>query len=208
MPVDRADVARVALEGTWQGEDFVCVLHFHQASNIDLTITDLDNIAGDLGDTSANAKSLAKFWENFDTGSVINTLHVTTLADVDPLGVDYSVNIAGTSTAGDTPAFVALVAKWGTGFASRRRQGRTYIPGLNTGMWQSGDPDRLDTSFASGVATDLAAFRAAWEADVNYSFVIFSQVQELATPGTGTAVVVTSAVNPVVGVQRRRKPTH
>lgn len=206
MTVDRSDILRISASGVFQAEPFVNVFHFRLDAGGAWSDTTVNDILDVLDDVAADDDAFAHMYTKMDAGLTVDTLEAVDLRAVDPVGVQRTVSIAGTSSGNDTPAMLSLVAKWETGFASRRRRGRTFFSGINVGMWNSSDPDRLDSTFAAGVLTNLTEFVDAWVANTDYSFVVFSRSAEEETPGTGDKTVLTAAVNPILGVQRRRRP--
>lgn len=207
MAVDEGRVCESVITGSFQGETFINVLHFARKDEVPLGTADLAAINALLISTGSDARSLKKLYTAMDAGLVLSKVKTTSLSEDAPLTNEVTTAIAGTSVGNDYPSMTAVVAKWGTGLASKRYQGRTYIGGINVGFVQTADPDRFDSAWTVSRAADYAAFAAGWTADATYDFVIFSRTDAEENPGAISWAPVTGAsINPLVAVQRRRRP--
>lgn len=207
MAVDQPAICQVAVNGTYQGETFVNVLHFARKDQADLNVGDLVSISNLLISTGADSRSLKKLYVPMDAGLVLSGIKAVSLSESAPLSVSTATAIAGTSVGNDYPAMTAVVAKWSTGYASKRAQGRTYIPGLNVGFVQTADPDRFDSAWVVSRAADYQAFAGGWTADATYDFIIYSRENAEEFPAVFAGYpVLTAGCNPLVAIQRRRRP--
>lgn len=207
MAVDQPKVAEAVITGSFQGETFINVLHFDRKDDGDMLSTDVAAINALLVSTGADARSLKKLFTPMDAGCVLSKVRTVSLGADTPFANEVSTAIAGTSVGNDYPSMTAVVAKWSTGLASKRFQGRTYIAGINVGFVQVADPDRFDSAWVVSRQTDYQAFATAWLADVDYNLVIWSKTAH-EDPGApfDRVPVLSAAVNPLVCVQRRRRP--
>lgn len=207
MAVDTPIVCETVVTGTFQGETFLNVFHFARKDEAPLTAVDLAAINTLLTSTGADARSLKKLYTAMDAGLVLSKVKSTSLDEQEPVTHEVATAIAGTSVGNDYPAMTAVVAKWSTGLASKRFQGRTYISGLNVGFVQVADPDRFDAAWQVSRAADYQAFASGWAADATYDFIIFSKTAFEESPsGTWAYPVVSASINPLVAIQRRRRP--
>lgn len=207
MAVDEPRVAESVVTGTFQGETWINVFHFTRKDAVPIGSGDCAAINTLLVSTGSDARSLKKLYTPMDAGLVLSKVKTTSLSEAAPLTAEVTTSIAGTSVGNDYPAMTAVVAKWSTGLASKRFQGRTYISGLNVGFVQVADPDRFDSAWAVSRAADYAAFAAGWVADATYDFVVFSRTYAEENPGdVSWAQVIAASVNPLVCIQRRRRP--
>lgn len=204
MPTDLPQVARVTLSGTYNGEKFANVLHFVKRDATDITASNLAALHGVLDDPAADNDAWLHILQRMDTAATVDTISSISLANTSPVALTSTVSLSGSSGGTDAPPLLAVVVKWTTQVATRRTRGRTYLPGVNTGMFQS-DADRLDTTFAANVATSAADFVTAWLANVTWAFIILSDTARQANDPIPFEEVVGSSVNPLFGVQRRRR---
>lgn len=206
MPTDLPQVARVAIEGTFNAERFVNVMHFFTRDASSWTASDLTLLLGVLDDAAADDDSLANIYQFMDAGVAIDTLTATSLDNTTPVQVSSSVNIVGTSVGTDLPPMLAVVVKWGTAVANRKYRGRTFLCGVNSNFPAATNSDRVDTTVLGTIATAAGEFEAAWEANVDFGFCILSNTdrQNPAIP-IPFQEVLTASANPLLCVQRRRR---
>lgn len=206
MATDLPNVARVAVEGTFDGERFVNVLHFFVRDGSPWTLLDLANLLGVLDDAAGDSDSLLHFYANMDVDLVIDTLTATTLDNTTPIQLIQSVSLAGGQTDANLPPMLAIVAKWGTAIASRRYRGRTFLCGVNAGHVSATNADRVDSTVAASILSDLNDFVAAWGANVDFGFCVLSTVDRQDPLIVSPFQEVTAAsLNPQICLQRRRR---
>lgn len=205
MPADLGWIARVAIEGTFNSERFVNVMHFCKTTTDFFTDAELETLLGILDDASTDNDALLHIYSVLDSGLLIDTLTATTLSTTAPLQRAASVSLAGTSGGTDYPPMCSATVKWSTSIASRQTRGRTFFTGLNGGMIGSSNSDRLDTTWAASLATKANEFAAAWVASSTFKFVVLSETRRQAGALVPVEEVTSASVNPLVTVQRRRR---
>lgn len=205
MTTDLPHVARVAIEGTFDSERFVNIMHFYKINLTGWSTLELADLLGILDDAGTDNDSLAHLYEQFDTGLAIDTLTATTLDTTTPFQVSTTVAIAGTNAGNNVPPMLAAVVKWGTAVASRKYRGRTFFTGLNVNFISGTNADRLDTTRAAALATEAEDFVTAWAANPDIGFCVLSQTDRLANNPSPFGEIISSSVNPLICVQRRRR---
>lgn len=205
MPTDLPQVARVAIEGTFNAERFVNVMHFFTRDASSWSATDLGLLLGVLDDAAADDDALLHIFELMDAGLVIDTLTATSLDNTTPVQVSATVSLAGTSVGADMPPMLAAVVKWGTAVASRKYRGRTFLSGLNAGFISATNSDRLDGTPSAAIAAAAGEFVDAWEANVDFGFCVLSQTDRQASVAIPFQEIISASVNPLICVQRRRR---
>lgn len=205
MPTDLPHVARVAIEGTFNSERFVNVMHFLNLSLAPITDAELGVLLGILDDASTDNDALLHLYSIFDSGVLIDTITATTLSNDAPVQRAATVALAGTSGGNDMPPMLAATVKWSTSVANRRSRGRTFFCGLNVGMVQTANSDRLDTTWAASLAARATDWVNAWVASSTWAFIILSETERQADFAVPFEEVTSASVNPLVTVQRRRR---
>lgn len=135
------DIWRVAVEGTYDGQEVVCTGHF-QAKSVGAT---------GAGAATALAGILNGFTTYLCTNLLWSNKHWQLLA-VPPTVGDTSFTQAGTSTAAGLPGTVAIVVSLRTGSAGRSYRGRIYVPGVDESVTDKG---QLVNPYLSGAQTNL-----------------------------------------------------
>lgn len=208
MAVNEPDIVRLAVEGTYQGQLWVNVFHFHKADNTAVTASDLNSLAAILDDAATDNDALAHLYTQMDAGLLTTRMVLTSLGSGGnvPVQKEQSITISGLSAGGsDAQAMLSIVVKWGTGIASRRSRGRTFLSGINTSM-QGTDPDYVGTTTSSAIGLAAQQWADAWAANTTWEFGVFSHVVDGAVETTQFAEIINASVNPVFAVQRRRRP--
>lgn len=205
MPTSLPQICRVAMEGSFNSERFVNVIHFWQRSNTAWTPTGIGVLASILEGAAAVNNAWLHIHQTMDAGSVYDTFTYTTLDNVSPIQVSRAVNLAGTSAGSDMPPMLAAVIKWQTALASRRGRGRSYLSGLNSGFVNGTNSDRLATTVTGDLQTRVTEFVAAWAASSTIGFVILSETDRAANALTPYREVTAGSPNPLICVQRRRR---
>lgn len=205
MGTDLPQVARVAIEGTFDSERFVNVMHFFTRDSSAWSATDLGLLLGVLDDAATDDDSLLSIYEQLDTGLVIDTLTATSLDNTTPVQVSSTVSLAGTNSGNNVPPMLAAVLKWGTAVANRKYRGRNFLSGLNVNFISSSNADRLDTTRSAALAAAAAGFVTAWGANADFGFCVLSATDRAATVAIPYQEVISSSINPLICVQRRRR---
>jgi hypothetical protein len=185
--------------GTNQGQEFNIVLHFRQQVD-------------DVGD----AQELADFVQNNVVPSLNDVASIdSTWAGVlarqltpekqDPFASQVTPNQPGGIASPSLPSFVSVIIQERTGFASRRKRGRIYMPAVPTSYVLDG---QLTAAAKTAFATECSSIMAA-VAGVNseWDLGIYSRttVAETGDPYDGFTQVTSMLANPILGTQRRRR---
>lgn len=205
MPTDLPWVAKLEVEGTYESERFVNVMHFSKTVTDPFTDAELATLLGILDDASTDTDSLAHIYSILDSGLLVDTLTLTSLSNDAPIQRSATVAIAGTSGGSNMPPMCSATVKWSTSIANRQSRGRTFFTGLNTGMMSASNADRLDTTWSASLATRASAFATAWAASTSFAFVILSAKQRQLNALVPVNEVTSASVNPLITVQRRRR---
>lgn len=205
MATDLPNIARVAVEGTFNAERFVNVFHFANRDGTPWTVTDLTILIGNLAAAASFDYSLLNIYQFMDAGVLIDTITATTLDTTTPIQVSTTVALAGTSVGTDLPPLLAVVVKWGTSVATRRRRGRTFLCGVNSNFPAAANSDRIDSTVLGTISTAAGDFMTAWAADPNFAFVILSPTDRAADVAVPWEEVASASANPLLCVQRRRR---
>lgn len=186
--------------GTVQGEVFNNVYHFIRKDFAEISASDLTALSAILDDAATDDDSAGALYRLMDSGLAISQLRFRGMGAPNFPFLNTSVSFAGTSSGNDVSAALAVVLSWQTGLGGGSNRGRTYIPGLNVGFVQTAAPSRLDTTWAATQLTEAQNWLNAWAGNATYSFAVFS-------PTNGDFQAITAVtINPIVGVQRRRRP--
>lgn len=205
MPTDLPDVARVAIEGSFNSERFVNVMHFRSATLSPLDGTDLAALVGILDDAASDDDSLLNIYSLMDAGLNIDTITATSLDTTTPAQFTAGVNLNGTAIGGDLPPMLSVCLSWKSAIANRKYRGRTFLTGLHSGFINSTNSDRLVSTFVSDMTTALSQWVAAWQANTDWRFIILSETDRQANVAAPYEAVTSGTVNPLVCVQRRRR---
>lgn len=205
MPTDLPNVARVAVEGTYDSERFVNVLHFYTRDGSPWSAADLTLLLGELDDPAVSDASILHLYQFMDAGVLIDTLTATSLDTTTPVQVSASVSLAGTSVGTNMPPMLAVVTKWGTAVANRKYRGRSFLTGCNSNHVSGTNADRVDTTVLGTIATAAAEFVLEWQANLDRGFCILSQTDRIANVAVPFQEVISASANPLLCVQRRRR---
>lgn len=206
MTTSRPDVCQTALKGTYQGEEFVNVLHFFKVDGTDLTAADLTAIHGILDDAPADTDAWRHIWQDMDSNAVVTEIHSRTMSTTAPIEVISTVSLAGGSAGADALPMLAAMLKWTGPFATRRSRGRTYLTGLTTSHWDASDTDQLSAATLAALAGHAEAFQNAWQANATYGFCIWSRQDALENNPTPVYEVRGGSCAAQIAIQTRRSP--
>lgn len=205
MPTDLPNVARVTIEGSFDAERFVNVMHFRRADNSAYSVAQLSTLLGKLDNASTDPQSLLSMYVNLDSGLVIDTLTARTLDSTTPIEFSSTVSLAGGGAGNNMPPMMCAVIKWQSAIATRSARGRTYLTGLSVGMVSTSNSDRLESTFLAALSADATAFQTAWQLDTDEKFTILSEKGRQANEPAPFHDVVSASVNPAIAIQRRRR---
>lgn len=205
MPTDLPQVARVSIEGDFDAEAFVNVMHFIKKDGLPMDQTDLLSLFTKLTGTAASNLSLASLYESMATGLTIRRLYAKTLATTLPIEREATTTIVGTTVGTNAPPMLATLIRWYTSVATRNFRGRNYLSGVRTVMINAANADLFSDVHVAAVAADASDWVAAWAADATFDFIVLSNTLRDANVATPWAVVASAAVEPLICVQRRRR---
>lgn len=205
MPTDSPEVARVELRGSFNGENFINVLHFARRDAAAMTQNDLQTIAGTLDDLAVDNDAWAHIFQSVDAGAVVDTIYLRTLDATTPIERFETVAISGTSVSADAPPMLAMLLRWTTEFATRNGRGRTYLPGVATGFIDGTDSDRINAGTLAVLQSRSEDFQGAWFLNATYMFCIYSRKLAAAFTPTPYSEVLGASVEPRFAIQRRRR---
>lgn len=205
MATDLPYVARVSVEGDYDAENFVNVMHFAKKDGLPFDQTDLLNLFTKLTGTAASNLSLASLYESMATGLTIRRLYAKTLSNTLPIEREATTTIVGTTVGTNAPPMLASLIRWYTSIASRSFRGRTYLTGVRTSMINAANADLFSDAHVALLASDAADWVTAWLADATFNFIILSNKLRAQDQPTPWDTVESSAVESLICVQRRRR---
>lgn len=206
MPTSSPEVCRTALSGTYQGEEFVNVLHFFKRDGTALTTVDLAAIHGILDDPATDDDAWLNIWQTMDANAVVTQIHSRTLSTDTPVELISTVSLAGVTAGADALPLLAIMLKWTSLYATRRSRGRTYLTGLNASHWDATDTDQVASSIQAALNINAGQFVTAWGLNATYGFCIYSRADAEALEVTPYNEVKGASVSPQVAIQKRRSP--
>jgi len=187
----------VALHGAQEGIPVVNIFHIKAPGAV--TFTDLENI-----------ETVFQEWVDSDwlpmlhNTYVLNDFTVLDISEEDGIKVThpYVSGNAGGVGGDPTPANAALVVSWRTAQTGRSYRGRTYVGAIGNNFMV--DPHNVDSTFASGVADNMAALKDAIET-AGYTLSVLSRVLNKVVRVVGVLTeIVSIIVDTKVDSQRRR----
>lgn len=205
MATDLPYVVRAEIEGSFESERWVNVMHFARVGLTTVTLADLQSLAGILDDAATDNDSLAHIYQTMDTQLTVDTLTLTSLSNASPVQYTTALAIAGTSSGANVPPMLAAVVKWSSAVATRSGRGRTFLSGLNTGFISSSNADRLASTVITDLTTRATDWVGAWDASAVWAFGVLSEKQRQENASFPFRDVVSATVNPLICVQRRRR---
>jgi hypothetical protein len=205
MPIPVINQAiRVDVYGTFQGQSWQNVLNIKRATAgvvSSTNLADLETFMNTSGSGGTGLKFLAGLYGGMDSGLATTKVTLTTYNGADSLRRDTALSAVGTSADTDEGAYLALVVRLQSAFASRRKQGRIFLPGVNRGMLDATNKSLVDASFRSGAITrmtNMANGLLSTSTD-EYALAVLSRVGESIEQAT------TLGVDSTIGLQRRRR---
>jgi hypothetical protein len=205
MPTDLPSVVRLTVEGAFDAERFVNVMHFRKVDGTAFSVTDIDALLDILEAATTDNRALLHIYDNLDAGLVIDTLTAKTLDSTTPIEEVRGVTLAGTEVGNNAPPMLAALVRWSTAIATRSARGRTYFTGLNTPMISTSNADQLDSTYRTQLQTAVAEFANAWFVDGDFEFIVLSQKGRLANEPAPYHQVQSGSVEASIALQRRRR---
>lgn len=127
---------------------------------------------------------------------------------MDPYNSTDSPNKQGLLTGGALPSFCAIVLQQRTGFASRRKRGRIYLPGVSVNYVQ----DSVLTSAAiTAIEAKLTTIMGNFPNGTNpFTLGVWSKTEWAASADVDAAFTPLTSIqiNSIIGTQRRRRIGH
>lgn len=206
MTTDLPKIVRVTIQGTYDGEPWVNVLHFSWDGAGDPAGTDISTLLGLLGSATTNPQSFGSLIRQMDINVAMTSLTGRTLSTTAPLERTLSVALTGNRVGNNLPPMMACLIKWNGAFALRTSRGRTYLTGVNDNMLNTSDSDQFSTASLSDVSTAATAFLNYWfVTNTSWSFIVLSRKQREANVAAPFDIVNSFEVEPRMCIQRRRR---
>lgn len=144
-------VQRLAIQGTYYGQQHVNVLHCASESVAGTTYpTDWQALANAFIDSVKTPLANVISW---------GTLKVTDLA-LPPRTWEYNLSKVGASASAEgLPGNAPIVISWKTGFAGRAYRGRQYVSGLVEAGCTNGN---VDSTYLTNLQTAINSFLGVW----------------------------------------------
>jgi hypothetical protein len=204
------DVMQCSVFGTWQGTPFVNVFHFAPTvpTAAPFSLAALNLVKGELQTIGAGGAGRHFFngiYNLMDTGVQVLSQTYRSFDGDQSQEITGTQAAAGTSGGTDEPGMLAALVKWNAGLVSRKFKGRTYLPGLNGGMLDGTDKDRIDTTFSNTLATRMNDVIAGVIATTSVELVVLSLKAHNLGEAPPYATLVSATVAPFVAIQRRRR---
>jgi hypothetical protein len=204
------DVTQVSVFGTWQGTPFVNVFHFAWTIPVGapVTLAGLQVVKTGLQTVGAGGAGRHFFngiYNLMDTGVVVTDQTYRSFDGDQSQEITGTQAAAGTSGGTDEPGMLAALVKWNAGLVSRKFKGRSYLPGLNGGMLDGTDKDRIDTTFSNTLATRMNDVIAGVIATTAFEMVVLSLKAHNLGEAPPYATLASATVAPFVAIQRRRR---
>ena len=196
-------IYELKMYGTWQGQEWNMIFH----------LADRADYEG-VGDSQV----LADFWtteleSEFQGAMVQNCLWPGVECreiypeERDPV-ISATASAAGNIASTGLPSYCSVVMQQRTGFSSRRKRGRFYMPGVAINQVADGTITAAGLDDYNALAAELVGKFAAGSGSTNYVMGILSRttMSEGATAAEAFTEVTNVQVNPTIGTQRRRRP--